>query len=148
MNELSTRNVLAATLILWRAPGGRAWGRRVPRRKICPPAPLLELCRAYGQEEGRRSSSLRLAAGQRPSLFKGEFVSGDGVIAVAGVQDHGREFRMIGGIGKMLRFQAEAGALRIGSAALANSVAVAKVATLKLHASLSPPNFPYAAGPR
>jgi hypothetical protein len=54
------------------------------------------------------------------SLFGGEFVGGDGVVARAGAQDHGREFGLVRGIGKVLGFQAERSVLWIANAALAD----------------------------
>ncbi len=59
-----------------------------------------------------------LAAVRRRSLFGGKLVGGDGVVALAGLEDHGGEFGLVGGIGIVLGFQAEGVAARIGEAAL------------------------------
>ncbi len=87
-----------------------------------------------------------LTARRWPSLFNGKFVVGDGVVALAGIEDHGGEFRLIGGIGIVLGFQAEGVAARIGDTALAGSFAVEKIAGVKLDAGLGGPNFHDAAG--
>ena len=70
------------------------------------------------------------------------------MVACAGVQDHGREFRLVGGIGKVLGFQAEGVALGICGTALAGSFAVEEIAGVKLDAGLGGPNFQDAAGGR
>ena len=67
------------------------------------------------------------------------------MVALAGLQDHGREFGLIRGIGKVLGFQAEGVAARIGCAAFAGSFAVEKIAGVKLDAGLGGPNFEDAA---
>jgi len=84
--------------------------------------------------------------GRQPSLFDGEFVRGDGVVALAGVQDHRGEFGLVGGIGIVLGFQAEGVAAGRGEAALAGSFAVEKIAGVKLSGGLGGPNFQDAAG--
>src|SRR5260370_19891773 len=81
------------------------------------------------------------AAGRLPSLVEGKLILRDRVKALAGIQDGGREFRLIRGIGKMLGFQAKRGALRIGSAALARRFPIEKIPGVKLHAGLGSPNF-------
>src|SRR6267142_1684611 len=80
------------------------------------------------------------------SLFDGKLVGGDGVVALAGLEDDGGEFRLIRRIGKVLGFQAEGVAARIGYAALAGSFAIEKIAGVKLDAGLGGPNFHDAAG--
>jgi hypothetical protein len=82
----------------------------------------------------------------RPSLFDGKFVGGDDVVALAGLEDHGGEFGLIRGIGKVLGFQAEGVAAGIGDAAFAGSFAVEKIAGARLDAGLGGPNFQDAAG--
>ncbi len=82
----------------------------------------------------------------RPSLFGGESVGGDGVVALAGVQGHGWEFRLVRGIGIVLGFQAEGVVARIGDAALAGGFAVEEIAGVKLDAGLGGLNFHDAAG--
>src|SRR6266436_1033418 len=72
-----------------------------------------------------------LTARRQLSLFGGKFVGGDGVVALAGVQDHGGEFGLVRGIGKVLGFQAEGVAARIGDAAIAGSFAVEEIAGVK-----------------
>src|SRR6266851_657668 len=90
--------------------------------------------------------SCELLTGQRASFFDGEFVGGDGVVAGSGVQDRRGEFRLVGGIGKVLGFQAEGGALGISEPALANSCAVKEIAGIKLDAGFGGPDFHDAAG--
>src|SRR6267142_5429193 len=80
------------------------------------------------------------------SLFDGKLVGGDGVVALAGLEDDGGEFRLIRRIGKVLGFQAEGVAARIGEAALAGSFAIEKISGVKLDAGLGGPNFQDAAG--
>ncbi len=87
-----------------------------------------------------------LTARRQLSLFGGKFVRGDGVVALAGVPDYGRELRLIRGIGKVLGFQAEGVAAGIGEAALAAGFAVEEIAGVKLDAGLGGPNFEDAAG--
>ena len=80
-----------------------------------------------------------------PSLFDGKFVCRDGVVALAGVEDHGGEFALVRGVGIVLGFQAEGVAARIGDAALAGSFAVEKISGVKLDAGLGGENFQDAA---
>src|SRR5258708_1127753 len=95
-----------------------------------------------------RLSRRTLTTRRPPSLFNRKFVSSDGVVALAGLQDHGRELWLIRRIGIVLRFQAERGAARIGEAPFADSFAVEKIAGIELHAGLGGPNFQDAAGGR
>src|SRR5438094_8599353 len=80
------------------------------------------------------------------SLFDGKLVRRNGVVALAGVQDHGREFRLIRRIRKVLCFQAEGGALGIGRAAFPRGFTVQKIPGVKLHPRLRSPNFHDPAG--
>src|SRR5258708_33787729 len=95
-----------------------------------------------------RLSRRTLTTRRPPSLFNRKFVSSDGVVALAGLQDHGRELWLVGRIGIVLRCQAERGAARIGEAPLADSFAVEKIAGVKLHARLGGPNSQAPAGGR
>src|SRR5438270_12231139 len=67
------------------------------------------------------------------SLFDGKLVRRNGVVALAGVQDHGREFRLIRRIRKVLCFQAEGGALGIGRAPFPRGFTIQKIPGVKLH---------------
>jgi len=67
------------------------------------------------------------------------------VVALAGLEDHGGEFRLVRGIGKVLGFQAEGVVARIGDAAIAGSFAVEKISGVKLDAGLGGLNFQDAA---
>src|SRR6267154_1413473 len=122
------------------------------RRNSSPARPGKELKKSIHTELSTRiiyrawHRSCELITGQRSSLFDGEFVAGDGVVAGAGVQDRRGEFRLVGGIGKVLGFQAEGGAFGIGEPALANSCAVEEIAGIKLDARLGGPDFHDAAG--
>ena len=68
------------------------------------------------------------------------------MVALAGVQGHGWEFRLVRGIGIVLGFQAEGVVARIGDAALAGGFAVEEIAGVKLDAGLGGLNFHDAAG--
>src|SRR5260370_35912833 len=85
-------------------------------------------------------------SGATSSLFDGEFGGGNGVVAGAGTQANGREPRLVGGIGKVLGFQAKGRALRVSDTTLADSLVVEEVASVKLDAGLSGPNFHDARG--
>ncbi len=67
------------------------------------------------------------------------------MVALAGLEDHGGEFRLVRGIGKVLGFQAEGVVARIGDAAIAGSFAVEKISGVKLDAGLGGLNFQDAA---
>ncbi len=75
----------------------------------------------------------------------GESIRGRRAVLLARIQNHGREFRLVRRIGKVLRFQAECGAARVGQAALAAGRAIEKVSRVKLHAWLCGPDFQNAA---
>ncbi len=77
-----------------------------------------------GRDSPLREMRQTLAARRQPSLFYGESVCGEGVVALAGLEDDGREFGLIRRVGKVLGFQAEGVAARIGYAALAGSFAI------------------------
>src|SRR4029077_12645618 len=81
----------------------------------------------------------------RRSLFDRELILRDGVISLAGIQNHRGEFRLVGRIGKVLGFEAEGIAARIGHAAFAGSFSVQEISGVKLHARLGGPNFQDAA---
>src|SRR5437016_3527030 len=78
--------------------------------------------------------------------FGRESVDRGRLVALARFQHHGREARLIGRVGVMLRLEAESVAPLIRFPALAVKPAVQLVARVELHAGLCGQHFHYAAG--
>src|SRR5712692_8357511 len=78
-------------------------------------------------------------------LSHGEFIDCRRVILLPRIQDHRGKFRLIRGIRKMLRLEAERAALLVGNSALSVHRAVEKISRIKLHARFGGPDFHHAA---
>ncbi len=72
----------------------------------------------------------------RGSRLGGEGEDGGGAEGFAGVQGGGGELWLVGGVGEVLSFEAEAGVLEVGPAGLAGELAVEEVAGVELNAGL------------